>query len=182
MSLREHDTPMTEGEARVRAAIERLDYDFSRFTIQHFVAHVAHLRSRDIISRGIPLARDLHAFWIRAETAEYVFFNSHTHEVHRVHHVLHELGHMLLEHPLYDLAQFLPPELADELRRIIAPRLMGHCRRWNFYDTPEEREAELFVRQLQQEILLTGRFASLTHPDTSIDMLHRFTRSLGFDG
>src|SRR5690606_11070452 len=31
-------TPMTDGEARVRRAIEGLQYDFSRFTIPHFIA------------------------------------------------------------------------------------------------------------------------------------------------
>lgn len=173
---------MTEGEARVRAAVAELDYDFKQFTIPHFIAHLQALRQRDIILNGVPFDRGLHGFWVRADTADYVFFNHHTHEVHRVHHVLHEVGHIVLGHQLRDLAAFLPPELVAQLRAAISPDLYGHCRQWDPYDTPEEREAECFVRCLQREILLAGRLSALTHPDTSIRELGRFTRGLGYDG
>ncbi len=173
---------MTDGEARVRRAIAGLHYDFSRFTIPHFIAHLESLRQREIILNGVAFEGRLHGLWVRAETADYVFFDSRTHPVHRVHHILHEVGHMVLGHRLHDLAAFLPPELVAQLRAVISPELHGHCRRWDLHDTPDEREAELFVRLLQREILLAGRLTALTHPDTSIGALGRFTRSLGYDG
>jgi hypothetical protein len=172
---------MTDGEARVQAVVDGLGYDFAQFTVPHFLAHVQALRARDIILHGVPFDRGLHGFWIRADTADYVFFNRRTHTIHQAHHILHELGHMVLGHRLRDLAAFLPPGLVAELRTSIAAELQGHCRRWDPHDTPEEQEAEWFVRHLQREILLAGRLAALTHPDTSIDALSRFTRSLGYD-
>jgi hypothetical protein len=172
---------MAEGEARVQAAVDGLDYDFRQFTIPHFIAHIQTLRQRDIILTGVSFDRGLHGFWVQADTADYVFFNRRTHEIHQVHHILHELGHIVLEHRLRDLAAFLPPELVTQLRVVIAHDLQGHCRQWDPHDTLEEREAEWFVRCLQREILLTGRLSALTHPDTSIRGLGRFTRSLGYD-
>jgi hypothetical protein len=153
---------MTDGEARVRRAIAGLHYDFSRFTVPHFIAHLECLRQREIILNGVAFEGRLHGLW--------------------VHHILHEVGHMVLGHRLHDLAAFLPPELVAQLRAALCPELHGHCRRWDLHDTPDEREAELFVRLLQQKILLAGRLTALTHPDTSIDALSRFTRSLGYDG
>jgi len=173
---------MTDGEARVQAAVNGLGYDFRQFTVPHFIDHIQGLRKRDIILNGVPFDRGLHGFWVRGDTADYVFFNRRTHEVHQVHHILHELGHMMLRHQLHDLAAFLPPELVAQLRAAISPELQGHCRRWDPHDIPEEREAEWFVRRLQREILLAGRLTALTHPDTSISALGRFTRSLGYDG
>ncbi len=172
---------MTDGAARVQAAIAGLGYDFSRFTVPHFIAHLQVIRARDIILHGVSFDRGLHGFWVQADTADYVFFNQRTHEVHQVHHILHELGHIVLGHRLRDLAHFLPPELVAQLRASISAVLQGHCRRWDPHDTPEEREAEWFVRHLQREILFAGRMASLTHPDTSIGALTRFTRGLGYD-
>jgi len=173
---------MTDGEARVRRVIAGLHYDFSRFTIPHFIAHLETLRQREIILNGVAFDGRLHGLWVGAETADYVFFDSRTHPVHRVHHILHEVGHMVLGHRLHDLAAFLSPELVAQLRAALSPALHGHCRRWDPHDTPDEREAELFVRLLQQKILLAGRLTALTHPDTSIDALSRFTRGLGYDG
>jgi hypothetical protein len=172
---------MTDGEARAQAVVDGLGYDFRQFTVPHFIAHIQALRQRDIILHGVPFDRGLHGFWVRAETADYVFFNRRTHTTHQVHHILHELGHMVLRHRLRDLSAFLPPELAAQLRTSISPELRGHCRHWDPHDTPEEQEAEWFVRCLQREILLAGRLSALTHPDTSIDALGRFTRSLGYD-
>ena len=173
---------MTDGEARVQAAVDGLGYDFRQFTIPHFIQHFEALRARDIILQGVPFDQGLHGFWVRADTADYVFFNRRTHEIHQVHHILHELGHMMLRHQLRDLAAFLPPAIVAQLRASISVALQGHCRRWDPHETPEEQEAELFVRRLQREILLAGRLAALTHPDTSIGGLGRFTRSLGYDG
>ncbi len=107
---------MTDGEARVRRVIAGLHYDFSRFTIPHFIAHLEALRQREIILNGVAFDGRLHGLWVRAETADYVFFDSRTHPVHRVHHILHEVGHMVLGHRLHDLAAFLSPELVAQLR------------------------------------------------------------------
>lgn len=173
---------MTDAEVRVQAAVDGLSYDFKQFTVPHFITHLQMMRRRDIILNGVLFDQGLHGIWVRADTADYVFFNRRAHKIHQIHNILHELGHMVLGHPLHDLANILPPEITTRLRASISPELHGHYRRWNPLDLPEEHEAELFVRSLQSEILLAERLAALTHPDTSIDALSHFTRSLGYDG
>jgi hypothetical protein len=170
---------MTDDETRVQAVVDGLGYDFRQFTVPHFIQHLEAFRARDIILHGVPFDQGLHGFWVRADTADYVFFNRRTHQVHQVHHILHEVGHIVLGHPLQDVADFLSPALAAQLRATLSVPLCGHCRRWEPCNTPEEREAEWFVRHLQRKIMFAGRLDALTHPDTSIGALSHFTRSLG---
>lgn len=170
---------MTGVELRVHTAIAGLGYDFSRFTVSHFIDHLQILRERDIILNGLPFEPGLHGFWVRAETADYVFYNRNTHRVHHVHHILHELGHLVLDHQPHDLALFLSPTLVAQLRISTTAAPHGHCRMWTPDDSLDEHEAELFVRCLQREIIFAGRLAALTHPASSIEALTRFTRNLG---
>ena len=171
---------MTDAEARVRQVVDGLKYDFSEFTVSHFLAHLETIRQREIILNSAPFSQGLHAFWLRADTADYVFFDQHTHEIHQVHHILHEIGHIILGHQPRDLASVLPPVIVEQLRSATSVSLHGHCRMWNLDKHPEELQAELFVRHLQQRILIAGRLRALTHPTSSIDALTRFTRSLGY--
>lgn len=171
---------MTDLEARVRQAIEGLHYPFSQFTVPHFIAYLETLRQREIILNGAAFDGRLHGFWVRAETADYVFFERQTHPIHQVHHILHELGHLVLGHRPRDLATVLPPALLAELMAQIGAAPCGHCRMWEPVETLEEREAECFVRQFQHKILIAGRLAALTHPVTSLGELTPFTRSLGY--
>ncbi len=171
---------MTHGEARVRQVIDGLHYPFRQFTVSHFIAHLETLRQRAIILNGASFDAGLHGFWVRADTADYVFFDQHTHPIHQVHHILHEAGHLVLEHRPRDLASVLPPALLAELTARIARAPYGHCRMWEPHETLEEREAEYFVQQLQHKILIAGCLIALTHPVTSIGELTPFTRSLGY--
>jgi hypothetical protein len=165
---------------RIRRVIRELHYDFHEFSVSDFVAYLETTRQRDIIVHGWPFQAGLHGFWLRAETADYVFFDRETYAMHQVHHILHELGHIILEHQPRDLSEALPPELLNALSQLgmMAPR--GHSRMWEIHETLEDREAEWFVRQLQHEILIAGRLVSLTHPVTSIGEMTRLTRSLGY--
>ena len=172
---------MIDCEGRVRAAVDGLNYDFGQFTISHFTTHVQAQRQREIILRDMSFDRGLHGFWIRAETADYVFSNNDTHRTHQVHHILHELGHIILAHQPCDLSEYLSSELIAQLQTSFASNPHGHCRLWITHDTLEEREAECFVRRLRREIQRAGRLSALTHPDTSIQELGRFTRGLGYD-
>lgn len=171
---------MAESETRVRQAIDELDYPFEQFTIPHFFRHLEQLRQREIILNGAPFSGGLHGFWVRAETADYIFFDLRAHPIHQVHHLLHEAGHILLGHHPHNLALVLPPELVAKLILQLGDVPFGHWRKWELYETPDECEAEAFVRCLQHDILIAGRLAALTHPVSSIHELTRFTRGLGY--
>lgn len=165
---------------RIRRTIRELRYDFHQFSVSDFVTYLETTRKRDIIVNGWPFQAGLHGFWLRAETADYVFFDRETYAMHQVHHILHELGHIILGHQPRDLAAVLPPDLLVALSHLQITSPRGHSRMWEIHETPEDREAEWFVRRLQHEILIAGRLASLTHPVTSIGEMTHLTRSLGY--
>lgn len=166
-------------EDRVQEAVAHLNYDFRHFTLPHFIDHLIHLRRRDIILKAFPFDRDIYGLWLRAETADYVFYSRSTHQVHATHNILHELGHIVLNHPGQDLS-ILRPQLAACLPTGSAPAVRGQFRTVIPGSGPEEYEAELFVRHLQCEIRNANRLEQLTRRSSSIDELDRFTRSLGY--
>jgi hypothetical protein len=165
---------------RIKQVIQELRYDFHEFSVPDFVLYLETTRRRDIILNGWPFKAGVHGFWLRAETADYVFFDRETYAMHQVHHILHELGHIILGHQPRDLTEALPPELLAALSQLEITSPQGHSRMWEIHETFEDREAEWFVRELQHEILIAGRMASLTHPVTSIGEMTRLTRSLGY--
>jgi hypothetical protein len=167
-----------EADTRIQAAMRQLDYDFRQFTLEHFLAHLIQRRQRDIIVTGVPSEHRFHGAWIKADTADYVFFSGSTHPVHQVHTILHELGHIILGHQGDLLENVLPPALLAALNQ---QRAVGRMRQVGSLDkSPEDREAEAFVRLLQRQIMFANRLEQLTARTTSIEALEPFTRSLGY--
>jgi hypothetical protein len=76
---------------------------------------------------------------ITSTTADYVLYQQHTTASHQDHIVLHEVGHLIAEHPSVELDErawsLLDPMT---LRATIGQALARTC-----YDTEREREAEL---------------------------------------
>jgi hypothetical protein len=164
-----------------RKVIRQLQYDFRQFTVPDFVAYLIQTRQRDLILTPTQFKPGLHGIWIRAETADYVFYDGATHPIHQVHHILHELGHIILKHEPHSLKDVLPEDLLAGMREQGDANPVGHCRQWEPDASWQEREAEAFVYWLQREILVAGRLVALTHPETSIDELKRFTWSLAYN-
>jgi hypothetical protein len=168
-------------ESRVQAAIQQLDYDFRQFTLDHFIAYLMQRRQRDIILAPAPIGHGFHGAWFREDTADYVIYNSSAHPIHQIHTILHELGHLVLGHRGDPLDEALPPALLALLnhRRATVGR-MRQIGGGGIQNSIEDREAELFVRLVQRQILFANRLAELTSRTTSIDALEPFTRSLGY--
>lgn len=128
--------------------------------IEELCGRLGRHRGREIhlVSSPMP-TNQAFGLWIGTSAADYIFYQCRTTRPHQVHIVLHELGHMLADHPsdeaadlseldavsaalagdnvgddvLTQLMPTLPPEMARaELRR-----------RRRRYDSEEEREAEL---------------------------------------
>jgi hypothetical protein len=168
---------LTEVDTHIRAAIRQLDYDFRHFTLDHFIAHLIQYRQRDIILTAFPFGQGFYGAWLKQETADYVFYNAAAHPVHQVHSILHELGHIVLGHQGVSLEHALPPALLAALNQ---RRVVGRLRQVGIQHSPEDHEAEVFVRLAQQEIMFANRLEQLTARTSSIDALEQFTRSLGY--
>lgn len=173
-------TLMHDIHAHVRAVIHQMDYDFRQFSLADFVDHLIHIRQRHICVIPKDFAPGLHAMWLPYPTADYVFYNKNTHVIHQIHNILHELGHIVLDHARLDLADVLPPKLLAQLDRKPSTVVLGHARSGALHDTREELEAEAFVRQLQEQIVFANHIDELTNRSSSIAALAKYTRSLGY--
>jgi hypothetical protein len=99
----------------LETALGRLDYDFSRFELVDFIHHVARLNRREIIINALPLSAGLTAAWVKAATADYIFYDGRIHRIYQTHLILHEIAHIVLNHTCLPLDAVLPPEMLAEL-------------------------------------------------------------------
>jgi hypothetical protein len=163
----------------VQVALTRLDYDFRDFSMEHFVRHVESYRRREIILNRLPLDLRLSALWIRADTADYIFYNQNIHLVLQTHSILHEIAHIVLNHPCQPIDSVFTPEMLAQLRGKATEgrlRMADPHRRQD----DEERQAERFVVLIQQRILQARRLEQLKGPSTSIAALRDWVDGMGF--
>lgn len=159
--------------------LDRLNYDFQSFELTHFIQHVAIYRQRRIFVNPLPLELELSAAWVQTQKADYIFYNERAHPVQQTHSILHEVAHMLLEHPSFALDSILPPELLNQMRNEPAH---GRCRRFEtvLHDSTIEREAEALVMRVQQRLVNARRLSELTGPSTSIQELRGWVDAMAF--
>jgi|SRR5690554_1212262 hypothetical protein len=170
---------MNTMDQRVLEAIRHLNYDFREFTLSHFITYLSEQRQRPIILHEFPFC-EAHALWAKTPEADYILYDQHTHRIHQIHNILHEVGHIVLNHAGRHLSDVLPPELLAHLQTIIREPICGQLRAARWMDTPEEQEAEAFGRLLQKEIVSANRMDRLIGRASSIDELARFAGSLGY--
>ena len=115
--------------------------------------------------------------WVATDAADYVFYNDLTRRLHRDHIILHEIGHILLDHSASatltkDTARLLAPNLdPDVVRRTLS--------RTN-YSAVEEQEAEMFASLMMPRLdALLGADLAI-EPDEVADTLRRFAAVFGF--
>jgi hypothetical protein len=161
---------------RVTEALRQLGYDFNHFVLSDFLAYVEAKRGRRIVVQDLPLA-ELFGAWIPTPDIDYILVNETTHTVHRAHNILHEVGHIILKHAGHQFKDVLKPEL---LRLLRVEEAWG-CARYiytnDLSNTPEEREAEEFVFQIQDHVSRANRLHELIESGTSIQSLRTM-----FDG
>ena len=78
-----------------------LQYDFRDFTIEHFINWVGELKGRRIFSFPLKMPAGLFGAWLSdgEEPNEYIFYRANVPPMYQIHIQLHELAHILLEHP-----------------------------------------------------------------------------------
>jgi hypothetical protein len=170
---------MNSVDKRVLEAIQRLNYDFREFTLSHFMTHLVEQRQRPIILHGFPF-REAHALWAKTPEADYILYDQHTHRIHQIHSILHEVGHIVLDHAGHSLSEILSPELLSHLNTIFCAPARGQLRAVQERDSQEEQEAEAFGRWLQKEIVFANRMDQLIGRASSINELARFAGTLGY--
>ena len=164
----------------VSAVIEQLNYDFSRFELNHFLDHIQRLRKRELILMPAVLKHEIVAIWVYSDKADYIFFKESDHVIHQTHNILHEIAHMMLDHTRIPLEDVLTPELFNQL---FSGPITGRPRRITREPSNniEELEAEEFVFAIQEQVMATNRIEQLMSKASSISELNSYVEGMGFD-
>lgn len=159
------------GAQRVLALVETLPrtapWDLSRF-----VADVARSRGKPIqviAHRGLAMLDQPCGLWIGRDDDDILVYDNTTSAYHGEQIVLHELGHVLLDHggeqrsvvAVNQIARLLPDFDVSTVQQVLGR---------NVYDTEEERQAELFA-----SVVLSQR----RHAPSHSRFLHTFLRDPG---
>lgn len=142
MRFGRRDTGTTERELRrrCRGLLRELDVQ-PPLDVHEFCARLAVVRDRPIRLVPYPLWADgPFGLWFKGRTTDFIVYQEHTTGPHQRHIILHEVGHILADHPSDDDA--------DDLREVFGlsdgqlPRVSGGLRYRTAYDRREEHEAE----------------------------------------
>lgn len=161
--------------------IHQLGYDFNHFDLHSFIDHIQKHRGRDIILVPVSLNHEVSALWIRADTADYIFYNNTHHSIHQTHSILHELAHITLDHACIPISDVLLPELLEEFltsQPLGRPRIATPTAQ----DSPEEAAAEAFVFAIQKEVMNANRMEQLVGQGSSIPAFNAYVEGMAFDG
>ncbi len=142
--------------------------------------HVASARGRplhllDIRQRG-PGPTGL---WVATEKADYIFYSDLATALHRGHIILHEIGHMVLDHRV---SAALTEATAELLVPNLNPDVVRRTLSRSNYSAIEEREAEIFASLLMPKVdTLPAGTVEPAVPDSVMATLRRFAVVFGFD-
>ncbi|WP_157536017.1 hypothetical protein [Kitasatospora mediocidica] len=113
------------------------------FSVETVCARLSALRGRPLHLLPLPdgaAAAGACGLWLATGTADYIFFEQQTSRPHQEHIVLHEIGHMLFDHPSLELFDgLLAPDRSDSPE--LARRLLARTD----YTTRQEQEAEMLA-------------------------------------
>ncbi len=83
---------------QMQVFLDSLDYDFEQFALDEFARWLEWRRGRAIVFVEWEFPPDVSGIWVACDGCDYVYYDADTVSIHRAHHRLHELGHILREH------------------------------------------------------------------------------------
>ncbi|MFG3438386.1 hypothetical protein ACGF0J_14175 [Nonomuraea sp. NPDC047897] len=148
------------------------------FTLDEFIARIRAVRQRPLHMHDLPAeaATAVSGLWFRTEKADHIFVAPGASGLLRVNIVLHEVGHMLLNHG--DVGG----DVEEVMRRLMGPAVaafeaahgrpsLGAAR--SRYDTREERDAEQLAT-----LILTRAHAPREDGDEG---LRKLSKTFGYE-
>ena len=135
-------------KARMKALLTELDYDFSRFTLDGFARWLAKRRGRPIVFVPWEMPPNLSGAWVASDGQDYIFFDQDTQPIHQTHIKLHEMAHILCDHPTVRVE----PEQAL-FHPTVADSSVSKALLRSTHSDQEEQEAETLATLIQEQIL-----------------------------
>ncbi|KOU57382.1 hypothetical protein ADK57_39270 [Streptomyces sp. MMG1533] len=119
------------------------------FTVEAFCSQLAQQRNRPLHLRPGPTRSafaGICGVWIATAGEDYIFYEAQTSRLHQEHIILHEVGHMLLEHRIHDEdARHEGMGSVEALLPDLRPRSIRRFFGRTDYTTWQEREAEMLA-------------------------------------
>ena len=136
-------TPPEPPLQRARAALERLDFNFASFSIEKLVPRVERFTGRRLHLAGRPLPQTVDGLWLTdpERGQDFVIFNNDLPPRRQLHAQLHEIAHILLDHPTATVGSIQRLDFAQVA-----------FRQREEHDSPQEVEAELLALLMRTAI------------------------------
>ncbi len=131
--------PMSE---YISSYVDSLEYNWEQFQIEDFAQFVARMLQRPLLLVAYPFDGAISATWIRGQRREFIFFRSDAPAVVRTHGILHELGHLFLDHEGHRIDEGGVEQLLETLAQT----------KLSIEDRLEEQEAERFAQIVMMRI------------------------------
>ena len=167
-------------DARPKAEkiLRDLDFDFQAFDIEKFISWIGVLKGREILTIPWDMPRNLFGAWMSdgEEPKEYVFYRNNVPRIHQIHIQLHELAHLLFDHPTLKIDRKLIEEVMrgqaelpfDDLVLLRSPK-----------STEFETEAETLASLIQEQVIRHSQLLRLTQDISSDEKIAGFLKDLG---
>lgn len=163
---------------RMLERLKALEFDFNQFSMDDFVAHVEEQLNREIKLIGWEMPQGMYGAWISIEDVarEYVFYNTIYSRHQQVNSQLHELCHIICDHPTLKVSRAKLSELLEggDLSSVFVKALLRSP------DTSQEEiEAETMAILVQESAANCNRLKQLMVPSTNEYSL-RYLEKVGF--
>lgn len=110
-------------------------------------------------------------FWIGTAAADYIVYEENTSPLHRMHIILHEIGHILCDHESAHSATL--DGLASHLDGGLVKRLLAR----EHNDSREEQEAELIAYLIHSKIDAAGRSQRVVGAEDAMSGIERIAQT-----
>jgi hypothetical protein len=166
-------------EARMKALLDSLDYDFSRFTMDDFIDWVQAYKGRRISFIPWDMPPGMFGVWMSDadEAVEHVFIDKNTPPLHKVHIQLHELGHIVCDHPTARLTKAEMQTLL--LQAVENPDILSEVLLRAPAKKEMEQEAEMLAALIQHQVIAHKRMQQLSIAASSNESVIDHLESLG---
>ncbi|MBK8989833.1 MAG: hypothetical protein IPM39_27860 [Chloroflexi bacterium] len=166
-------------ESRMKAVLDELDFDFSEFTMDGFVAWIESRIRRKIRFRAWPMPPGMFGVWVSdaEELVEHIFYDDTGPLIQQVHIQLHELSHIICSHPTACLT-------GSQMRSLLLqsaedPTVLSHVLLRAPAKDGIEEEAEILASLIQHQVINNKRIKQLAITASSNDDLSDHFKSLG---
>jgi hypothetical protein len=149
-------------ESQMETRLAELNFDFNDFTMERFVVQIQRIKNREILFVGWPMPPGMYGAWISdvEEPREFVFYDRTLPPLQKIHTQLHEVAHIISDHPTKRLGR---AEMEDILRRARQDPGVLHEVLLRAPDTAQcEDEAETLAALIQKQVIRCQRLQQLT--------------------